>query len=88
MPSSVQLELATHQLGFSYSLAGGAYSTQPSVDVSGRLAELQLRIYWQNKANFSQLGHVLGQDLAELDNKAEIDPKMKNNEDNAKNEEE
>ena len=81
MPSSVQLELATHQLGFSYSLAGGAYSTQPSVDVSGRLAELQLRICWQNKANFSQLGHVLG-------NKAEIDPKMKNNEDNAKNEEE
>ena len=46
MPSSPQLKLATHELGFSFSIAEDAYSTQPAMNGAGSLSELQLRIYW------------------------------------------
>ena len=49
MPSSIQLQLATQYLGFSFSTAEDAYSTQPAMNGAGSLTELQLRIYWDEK---------------------------------------
>ena len=50
MPSSTQLKLATHYLGFSFSIPEDAYSTQPVMHGAGSLAELQLKIYWDGGA--------------------------------------
>ena len=44
-----RVKVATNQLGFSYSLAGDAYSV--SCGRSWKLAELQLRIYWHRGVN-------------------------------------
>ena len=55
MPSSPQPKLATHELGFSFSIAEDAYSTQPAMNGAGSLTELQLRIYWDEKINKAYL---------------------------------
>ena len=55
MPSSTQLKLAIHYLGLRFSIAEDAYSTQPAMNGAGSVAELQLRIYWDEKINKAYL---------------------------------
>ena len=47
MPSSPQLKLATHELGFSFSIAEDAYSTQPAMNGAGSLTKAWQKVVVQ-----------------------------------------